>query len=78
MKEANFLNYLQITTVVNKLNIKELEEWFRNLDKLKCKECENIKYLKYCRGDSLYKLDFNNNRPKLCLNKILEGDGENE
>ena len=35
MKEANFLNYLQITTVVNKLNIKELEEWFRNLDKLK-------------------------------------------
>ena len=78
MKEANFLNYLQITTVVNKLNIKELEEWFRNLDKLKCKECENFKDWKYCRGDSLYTWDFNNNRPKLCLNKILEGDGENE
>lgn len=78
MKEANFLNYLQITTVVNKLNIKELEEWFRNLDKLKCKECENCKDWKYCRGDSLYTWDFNNNRPKLCLNKILEGDGENE
>lgn len=78
MKEANFLNYLQITIVVNKLNIKELEEWFRNLDKLKCKECENCKDWKYCRGDSLDAWDFNNNRLKLCLNKILEGDGENE
>lgn len=28
-------------------------KWFRNLDKLKCKECENCKDWKYCRGDSL-------------------------
>ena len=49
-------------------------KWFRNLDKLKCKECENCKDWKYCRGDSLDTWDFNNNRPKLCLSKILEGD----
>ncbi len=29
-KEANFLNYLQITTVVNKLNIKELKNVWQN------------------------------------------------
>lgn len=52
-------------------------EWFRNIDKLKCKECENCKDWKYCRGDSLDTWDFNNNRPKLCLSKILEG-GKNE
>lgn len=49
-------------------------KWFRDLNKLKCKECENCKDWKYCRGDSLHTWDFNNNRPKLCLNKILEGD----
>lgn len=49
-------------------------KWFRDLDKLKCKECENCKDWKYCRGDSLDTWDFNNNRPKLCLSKILEGD----
>ena len=49
-------------------------EWFRDLDKLKCKECENCKDWKYCRGDSLDTWDFNNNRPKLCLSKMLEGD----
>lgn len=30
LKEANFLNYLQITTVVNKLNIKELKNVWQN------------------------------------------------
>ena len=49
-------------------------KWFRNLDKLKCKECESCKDWKYCRGDSLDTWDFNNNRPKLCLSKMLEGD----
>lgn len=53
-------------------------KWFRNLDKLKCKECENCKDWKYCRGDSLDTWDFNNNRPKLCLSKILKEDGKNE
>lgn len=53
-------------------------KWFRNLDKFKCKECENCKDWKYCRGDSLDTWDFNNNRPKLCLTKILEGDKTDE
>lgn len=47
-------------------------KWFRNLDKLKCKQCENCKDWKYCRGDSLDTWDFDKNQPKLCLNKILE------
>ena len=34
LKEANFLNYLQITTVVNKLNIKELEEMYSKMKEL--------------------------------------------
>lgn len=34
LKEANFLNYLQITTVVNKLNIKELEEMYGRMKEL--------------------------------------------
>lgn len=50
-------------------------KWFRDLDKLKCKECKNCKDWKYCRGDSLDTWDFNNNRPKLCLSKVLEGAG---
>lgn len=49
-------------------------KWFRNLDKLKCKECENCKDWKYCRGDSLDTWDFNNHKPKLCLSKLLKGD----
>ena len=49
-------------------------KWFRDLDKLKSKECLNCKNWKYCRGDSLHTWDFNNNRPKLCLSKMLEGD----
>ena len=49
-------------------------KWFRDLDKLKCEECQNCKDWKYCRGDSLHTWDFNNNRPKLCINKMLKGD----
>ena len=53
-------------------------KWFRDLDKLKCKECAGCKDWKYCRGDSLDTWDFNNHRPKLCLSKMLEGDVANE
>lgn len=49
-------------------------KWFRNLDKLKCKECENCRDWKYCRADSLDTWDFNNHKPKLCLSKLLKGD----
>ena len=52
-------------------------KWFRDLDKLKCKECEDCKDWKYCRGDSLDTWDFDNKRPKLCLSKMLKG-GKNE
>lgn len=48
-------------------------KWFRNLDKLKSKECETCEDWKYCRGDSLHTWDFNNNKPKICLKKLLEG-----
>ena len=34
LKEAKFLNYLQITTVVNKLNINELEEMYKKMQEL--------------------------------------------
>ena len=34
LKEANFLKYLQITTVVNKLNIKELEEMYEKMKEI--------------------------------------------
>lgn len=50
-------------------------KWFRNLDKLKCNECENCKDWKYCLGGSLHNWDFDNKTQKLCLNRILEGDG---
>ena len=49
-------------------------EWFRKLDKLKSKNCEKCKDWKYCLGDSLHTWDFGNNKPKICLKKILEGD----
>jgi len=49
-------------------------KWFRDLDKLKCKECEKCKDWKYCRGDSLDTWDFDNKHPKICLRKMLEGD----
>ncbi|MCI8291626.1 MAG: radical SAM protein [Clostridia bacterium] len=53
-------------------------KWFRNLDKLKCTECDNCEDWKYCRGDSLHTWDFNKNKPKICLNRILErNDVEN-
>lgn len=53
-------------------------KWFRNLDKLKCKECANCQDWKYCLGGSLHNWDFDNKTQKLCLNRILEGDGANE
>ena len=46
-------------------------KWFRDLDKLKSKECENCENWKYCRGDSLHTWDFENNKPKICLTKKL-------
>lgn len=48
-------------------------KWFRDLDKLKCKECTSCKDWKYCRGDSLDTWDFENKKPKLCLKNILKG-----
>ena len=53
-------------------------KWFRKLDRVKCKDCENCKDWKYCLGGSLHTWDFDNNRQKLCLNKILKGDVVNE
>jgi len=48
-------------------------KWFRDLDKLKSDECKNCENWKYCRGDSLHTWDFEQHKPKLCLNKILKG-----
>ena len=53
-------------------------KWFRDLDKLKCKECEECEDWKYCRGDSLHTWDFENKKPKICLKKIFEGGKTNE
>ena len=47
-------------------------EWFRNINKLKKGECEKCENWNYCRGDSVHTWDFENNRPKLCLRKILK------
>ena len=49
-------------------------QWIRDLNKLKCKECENCKNWKYCLGDSLDTWDFDHHRPKLCISKMIEGD----
>jgi radical SAM protein with 4Fe4S-binding SPASM domain len=49
-------------------------KWFRDLDKLKCEECKKCDDWKYCRGDSLDTWDFENNRPKLCISKMLKGE----
>ena len=46
-------------------------EWFRNMDKFKCEECSKCSDWKYCLGDSLHTWDFDNNRPRLCINKML-------
>ena len=48
-------------------------KWFRDENKFKCKECEQCKDWKYCLGDSLHTWDFDNNRPKICINKMLGG-----
>ena len=47
-------------------------QWFRDLDKLKSKECENCEDWKYCRGDSLHTWDFKNQKPKICYKKNLK------
>jgi len=47
-------------------------KWFRNLDKFKVGECATCEDWKYCRGDSLHTWDFNENKPKLCLNKLIK------
>ena len=49
-------------------------QWFRDLDKLKCKDCESCEDWKYCRGDSLHTWDFQNQKPKICLKNILKGE----
>ena len=49
-------------------------EWFRKMDNLKSKECEKCEDWKYCRGDATHTWDFDNNRPKLCLKKMFEGE----
>ena len=46
-------------------------QWFRDLDKLKCNECENCEDWKYCRGDSLHTWDFEKQKPKICLKRAL-------
>ncbi len=46
-------------------------QWFRDLDKLKCKECQECDDWKYCRGDSLHTWDFKNQKPKICFKKFL-------
>jgi MoaA/NifB/PqqE/SkfB family radical SAM enzyme len=69
MKEANFLNYLQITTVVNKLNIKELEEMYSKMKELQIDSwrivnmdpigrAEDNKDLALNKEDYKYLLDF--------------------
>lgn len=46
-------------------------EWFRDINKFKCGDCEKCEDWKYCRGDAVHTWDFENNKPKICLNKVL-------
>lgn len=48
-------------------------EWFRNFNKLENDECLKCENWKYCRGDSLHTWDFENNKPKICLNSMIGG-----
>lgn len=48
-------------------------KWFRNEDRQKCEDCEKCEDYKYCKGDSLHTWNFEENKPNLCLNKILKG-----
>lgn len=47
-------------------------EWFRNLDKFKIGACATCEDWKYCRGDPLHTWDFENNKLKLCINKLIK------
>lgn len=51
-------------------------KWFRNEDRQKCTECEKCKDYKYCKGDSLHTWNFEENKPNLCLNKLLKEAGK--
>lgn len=46
-------------------------KWFRDENKLKCEKCSKCEEWKYCLGDSVHTWDFENKRPKICLNEIL-------
>lgn len=69
LKKADFLNYLQVTTVVNKLNIKELEEMYSKMAELQIDSwrivnmdpigrAQNNTQLALDRKDYKYLLDF--------------------
>ena len=51
-------------------------EWFRDLDIFKIRKCSIFSDWTYCRGDSLHTWDFENNKPKLCLNHLLYEKGK--
>ena len=46
-------------------------KWFRNLERQACEDCKKCEDWQYCLGDSLDTWDFENQKPKLCLKKIL-------
>lgn len=47
-------------------------EIFRDLDRYKkCKECNECEDAKYCLGESLHTWNFDENKPNICMNKIL-------
>ncbi len=47
-------------------------KWFRNLDSRKCEECSKCEDWKYCLGDAVHTWDFDNNKPRLCINNLLK------
>lgn len=47
-------------------------EIFRDFNNRKNKECEQCSDWKYCLGDSLHTWDFEKQKPKICMKKILE------
>lgn len=49
-------------------------KFFRDFNSRKNKECEKCSDWKYCLGDSLHTWNFEEQKPKICLKKILEGE----